>query len=189
MSETSDTQASLEKQPIKEMEIDPKFKYELVKLQGSEKILKCFQCGICTSDCPIARYNSNYRPRTLIHMAVLGLKDRVLKNDTLWLCAACYTCSDRCPQNIEVANVIRVFRNLAADDNCIPQIFRDQLEAVLETGYAFRISELRAKKREAQNLPPLPKGNAENMYKILKGIKFVEKIQKMKGDRVNDKQQ
>ncbi|MCL2288383.1 MAG: 4Fe-4S dicluster domain-containing protein [Candidatus Bathyarchaeota archaeon] len=185
MIETSVNQTSLEKQSIKVSEIDPKFKYELVKLHGSEKILRCFQCGICTSDCPIARYNGSYRPRTFIHMAVLGLKDRVLKDDALWLCAACFACSDRCPQNIEVASVIRVFRNLAVENDCVPQVFKEQIESILETGYAFRIPELRIKKREAQNLPPLPKGNVEKLCKVFKGIKFVEKIQRMNGDHIN----
>jgi heterodisulfide reductase subunit C len=101
MTETSTTQTSLEKQPpIKKSEIYPEFKYELVKLHGNEKILRCFQCGTCTSDCPVARYNGSYQPRTLIHMAMLGLKERVLQSDTLWLCAACFTCTDRCPQDI-----------------------------------------------------------------------------------------
>ena len=53
-------------------------------------------------------------------MAQLGLKDRVLNSDTLWLCAACFTCTDRCPQDVEVAAVIRVFRNLAAEKGCVP---------------------------------------------------------------------
>ena len=189
MTETSVTQASLEKQSIKKSEIDFKFKYELVKLHGSEKILRCFQCGICTSDCPVARYNSSYRPRTLIHMAVLGLKEQVLKNNILWLCAACFACTDRCPQNIEVASVIRVFRNLAVNNNCLPQMLKEQTESVLETGYAFRIPELRVKKREAQNLPPLPKGNTENVCKVLKGIEFVEKIKKVREDSTNVNQQ
>ncbi|MDR2699879.1 MAG: 4Fe-4S dicluster domain-containing protein [Nitrososphaerota archaeon] len=189
MVETSVAQVSLEKQLIKGSEIDSTFKYELVKLSGSERILSCFQCGTCTSDCPVARYNGSYQPRTLIRMAILGLKECVLKSDTLWLCAACFVCTDRCPQDIEVASVIRVFRNLAVENNCLPQVFRDQLEAVLETGYAYRISELRMKKRELQNLPPLPKGNAENIYKILKGIKIVEETQKIKGDRTHVKHQ
>jgi heterodisulfide reductase subunit C len=185
MTEITGTQTSLEKQSIKASAIDHKFKYELVKLHGSEKILRCFQCGICTSDCPIARYNNNYRPRTLIHMAVLGLKDSVLKNDTLWLCAACFACSDRCPQNIEVASVIRVFRNLAVENDHVPQVFKEQIESVLESGYAFRIPDLRVKKREAQNLPPLPKGTVENLCKVLKGIKIVVKSQKMKENTIN----
>lgn len=189
MAETSVVQTSLEKQSIKESEIDPKFKYELVKLCGSEKILRCFQCGICTSDCPVARYNSSYQPRMLIRMASLGLKDRVLKNESLWLCAACFTCTDRCPQNIGVASVIRVFRNLSIENGCLPQVFKDQIESVLESGYAFRIPELRVKKRELQNLPPLPKGNAENICKVLKGIKFFDKEHKMQGDITDVNQQ
>jgi heterodisulfide reductase subunit C len=178
MTETPATQTSSGEQPIKASELNPKFKYELLKLPGSEKILKCFQCGTCTSDCPVARYSDSYRPRTLIHMATLGLKDRVLKSDTLWLCAACFTCTDRCPQDVEVASVIRVFRNLAVENGCMPQVFKDQIAAVLESGYAYKIPELRMKKRETLGLPPLPKGDAENVRKILKGIKVIDRFQK-----------
>ena len=169
------------REPIKASELDPKFKYELAKMHGSERILKCFQCGTCTSDCPVARFSDSYRPRTLIHMAQLGLKERVLKSDTLWLCAACFTCTDHCPQDVEVASVIRVFRNLAVESGCFPQVFKDQAQSLLESGYAYKIPELRVKKRESQGLPPLAKGNAENVRKVLKGIKFVETVQKPAG--------
>jgi heterodisulfide reductase subunit C2 len=187
MSETvAQPPVSTGKEPIKASELDPKFKYELQKIHGSEKILKCFQCGTCTSDCPVARFSDNYRPRTLIHMAQLGLKDRVLKSDTLWLCASCFTCTDRCPQDVEVANVIRVFRNLAAENGCFPQIFREQAQILLESGYAYKIPELRIKKRETQGLPPLPKGNAKKVQKILKGVKFMERIQKPQGETASE---
>ena len=132
MTEAASTPTQKSNPPIKASEIDPKFKYELQKIHGSEKILKCFQCGTCTSDCPVARFSDSYRPRTLIHMAQLGLKDRVLNSDTLWLCAACFTCTDRCPQDVEVAAVIRVFRNLAAEKGCFPQVFKDQASSLLE---------------------------------------------------------
>jgi heterodisulfide reductase subunit C len=118
-------------------------------------------------------------------MAQLGLRDRVLKSDTLWLCAACFTCTDRCPQEVEVASVIRVFRNLAAENGCIPQVFKEQAASLLESGYAYKISELRIKKRESQGLPPLPKGNPEKVQKALKGVKFVERIQKPAGEQTS----
>lgn len=181
MTETAAPPTTKGQEPIKASELDPKFKYELKKIHGSENILKCFQCGTCTSDCPVARYSDSYRPRTLIHMAQLGLRDRVLNSDTLWLCAACFTCTDRCPQDVEVANVIRVFRNLAVEKGCIPQVFKDQTQAVLESGYAYKIPELRIKKRETVGLPPLPKGNAENVQKTLKGVKFIERIKQSTG--------
>jgi heterodisulfide reductase subunit C len=166
------------KEPIKASEIDPKFKYELSKMHGGEKLLNCFQCGTCTSDCPVARFSDNYRPRTIIHMAQLGLKERVLNSSTLWLCAACFTCTDRCPQGVEVASVIRVLRNLAAEKGFVPVVFKDQATSVLASGYAYKIPELRVKKRETQGLPPLPKGNPESIRKSLKGVKFMENMEK-----------
>jgi heterodisulfide reductase subunit C len=163
---------------IKASEIDPKFKYEISKMPGGEKLLRCFQCGTCTSDCPVARFSETYRPRQIIRMAQLGLKERVLNSDTLWLCAACFTCTDRCPQDVEVASVIRVLRNLAAEKGMVPLVFKEQACSILESGYAYKIPELRLKKREIQGLPPLPKGNAESIRKSLSGVKFLKVIER-----------
>ena len=162
------------KEPIKASEIDSQFKYEISKMHGGEKLLRCFQCGTCTSDCPVARFSETYRPRKIIRMAQLGLKERVLNSDTLWLCAACFTCTDRCPQDVEVASVIRVLRNLAAEKGIVPLVFKEQASSILESGYAYRIPELRLKKREALGLPPLPKGNPENIRKSLRGVSFLK---------------
>jgi heterodisulfide reductase subunit C len=170
------------KEPIKASEIDPKFKYEISKMRGGEKLLRCFQCGTCTSDCPVARFSETYRPRQIIRMTQLGLKERVLNSDTLWLCAACFTCTDRCPQDVEVASVIRVLRNLAAEKGTVPLVFKEQACSILASGYAYKIPELRLKKRETQGLPPLPKGNPENIRKALKGVKFLKVIEK-KGEQ------
>jgi len=163
---------------IKASEINPKFKYEIAKMPGGEKLMRCFQCGTCTSDCPIARFSDTYRPRQIIRMTQLGLKERVLNSDTLWLCASCFTCTDRCPQDVEVASVIRVLRNLAAQEGLVPQVFREQGTSILETGYAYKIPELRIKKRESLGLPPLPKGNSESLSKTLRDVSFVKLIEK-----------
>jgi heterodisulfide reductase subunit C len=167
---------------IKQSEIDPKFKHEISKIKGGEKLMRCFQCGTCTSDCPIARFSDTYRPRQIIRMTQLGLRERVLHSDTLWLCAACFTCSDRCPQDVEVASVIRVLRNLAAQEGYMPQVFRDQGLSILESGYAYRIPELRQKKREILGLPPLPKGNPESIRKTLQRVHFLKFVEK-KGEQ------
>ena len=163
---------------IKQSEIDPKFKHEISKLQGGEKLMRCFQCGTCTSDCPIARFSETYRPRQIIRMTQLGLRERVLHSDTLWLCAACFTCSDRCPQDVEVASVIRVLRNLAAQEGCMPQIFKDQCASILESGYAYKIPELRLKKREIMGLPPLPNSNPESIKKTLQRVRLLKHVEK-----------
>jgi heterodisulfide reductase subunit C len=167
-----------EKKTTKALKIDPRFKYEISKMHGGEKLMRCFQCGTCTSDCPIARFSDTYRPRQIIRMTQLGLKDRVLNSDALWLCAACFTCTDRCPQNVDVASVIRVLRNLAAKEGHIPQVFKDQCASILESGYAYRIPELRLKKREISGLPLLPKGNPESIRKTLRGVPLINHVEK-----------
>ena len=163
---------------IKPSEIDTKFKYEISKMRGGEKLMRCYQCGTCTSDCPIAKFSDTYRPRQIIRMTQLGLKDRVLKSDTLWLCASCFTCTDRCPQDVEVASVIRVLRNLAAEQGHIPQVFKEQCASILESGYAYKIPELRIKKRETSGLPPLPKGNPESIRKTLREVHLLKQMEK-----------
>lgn len=163
---------------VKPARIDPKFRYEVVRVPGGEKLLQCFQCGTCTSDCPIARFSGKYRPRSIIRMAQLGLKERIVSSDFLWLCASCFTCTDRCPQGVEVASVIRALKNIAAEEGYIPQIFKVQLTNVLKTGYVYRIPESRVKRREALGLPPLPQGNPESIMKTLQNLKIMKILEK-----------
>jgi heterodisulfide reductase subunit C len=165
-----------ESEIIKPSKIDPRFRYDVAKMPGGEKLLQCFQCGTCTSDCPIARFNDKYRPRNIIHMAQIGLKDRILDSEFLWLCASCFTCTDRCPQGVEVASVIRILKNISAEEGHIPQIFKDLLVNLIKTGYVYEIPESRIRRREAFGLPPLPKGNPENILKTIQDLKMVKII-------------
>jgi heterodisulfide reductase subunit C len=165
-----------ESEIIKPSKIDPRFRYDVAKMPGGEKLLQCFQCGTCTSDCPIARFNDKYRPRNIIHMAQIGLKDRILDSEFLWLCASCFTCTDRCPQGVEVASVIRILKNISAEEGHIPQIFKDLLVNLIKTGYVYEIPESRIRRREAFGLPPLPKGNSENILKTIQDLKMVKII-------------
>jgi heterodisulfide reductase subunit C len=151
---------------IKPKDLDPRFKYEISKVPGAENIKLCFQCGTCTADCPIARFSDIYRPRRLMRMTQLGMKDRVLSSEALWLCAACFTCVDHCPQGVEIANVLRALRNMAVKEGIMPTVFKELTSNIVNTGYAYKIPELRLKKREAKGLPPLPKTNVKDVSKL-----------------------
>jgi heterodisulfide reductase subunit C len=149
-----------------------RFKYELKKVPGAERLMLCFQCGTCTADCPVSRYDESYRPRKILRMAQLGIKDQVLKSDVIWLCAACFTCVDHCPQDVEIASVLRALRNMAVKEGAMPPLFKELASAIMQTGYAYRIPESRMKKREETALPPLPKGNLEDIAKLFKVTGF-----------------
>jgi len=148
------------------------FKYELKKIPGAEKLMQCFQCGTCTADCPVSRYDESYRPRKILRMAQLGIKDQVLKSDVIWLCAACFTCVDHCPQDVEIAGVLRALRNMSVKEGVMPPVFKELASAIMETGYAYKIPELRIKKRTEGALPALPKGNTEDIAKLFKVTGF-----------------
>ncbi|NIP66571.1 4Fe-4S dicluster domain-containing protein [Candidatus Bathyarchaeota archaeon] len=170
-----------EKKPEKDVEdskvlritdADPKFKYEINETPGGEKLMLCFQCGTCTADCPIARFTDSYRPRKLVRIMQLGLKDRALSDDSIWLCTTCFTCVDHCPQDVGTAEVIRVLRNLAVKEEPMPRVYQDLSSAILKTGYAYRIPQLRLKKRKEKGLPPLPTGAVESVCKLGKATGF-----------------
>jgi len=168
-----------EKMVVKSSEMDPRFKYEISKLPGAEKVMLCFQCGTCTADCPIARFNDFYRPRKLIRMTQLGLKDRLLSNDVIWLCSTCYTCIDHCPQDVGIASIVRALRNLTVETGRMPPVYKELASNILKTGYAYVIPDLRLKKREEQRLPALPKTNLESVAKLfdITGLsKTLEKV-------------
>jgi heterodisulfide reductase subunit C len=177
MSEKKQEKETEQRTVLKVTDMDPKFKYEISKIPGGEKIMLCFQCGTCTADCPIARFSESYRPRKLIRMTQLGLKSRVLSSDVIWLCAACFTCVDHCPQDVEIASVLRALRNLAVKEGFMPVVFRELASNILKTGYANVIPESRLKKREEQGLPTLPKANPKSVAKLFNVTGFSKIIE------------
>lgn len=166
---------------IKAEEMDPKFKYEISKLHGAEKLMLCYQCGTCTADCPISRFSGLYRPRKIARMVQFGLKDKLLSNDALWLCSTCFTCVDHCPQNVEIASIVRILRNLAVKERGVmPLVFKELASNLLKTGYVYQIPESRHRRREMKGLPPLPKPNLEHISKIFEVTGFSKMLENVK---------
>jgi len=178
MSEKKGTTETRLARTIKMGDLDPEFKREISKIPGIEKIKLCFQCGTCTADCPIARFSEIYSPRKIMRMTQLGMKDRLLSSESLWLCAACFTCVDHCPQGVDIAGVVRTLRNMAVKEGVIPDVFRELTTNILKTGYAYKIPELRLKKRVEKGLPPLPEANVGDIAKLF-DVLAVSKVSRM----------
>lgn len=97
--------------------MDPAFEAALRKRLGEKgkKIPLCFQCGVCSGSCPVA-FAMDYTPRQIMELIKLGVKDLVLNSSTIWLCAACYSCSVRCPQGIDLKQVMDTLKEMALED-------------------------------------------------------------------------
>ena len=163
------------KEPVR---VDPEFKHEVLKESGGETLKVCFQCGTCAAGCIITNLTGDYHPRKLIRMAQLGLEDRLLTDENLWLCSTCYHCTDHCPQGVEVKDVIRVLQNLAAKKGILPRVHREFGTNIVKSGYAYKIPKFKLKKREEKGLPPVPESNTDEVQKLAEVIGFKDLLEK-----------
>lgn len=83
-----------------------------VSKESGQPVEQCYQCGKCTAGCPIT-FAMDHPPHRVLRMVQLGLKDRVLKSQAIWLCAGCSTCTSRCPRKVDLAQVMDCLRSLA----------------------------------------------------------------------------
>jgi len=81
----------------------------VTELSG-ENVDLCFQCGACSSGCPMTQ-EMDLLPSKIIRMVQLGLEE-ALESSTIWVCTTCFNCEVRCPRGIDIANVMEALRQL-----------------------------------------------------------------------------
>jgi len=104
---------------------------------------RCYQCMACSSGCPVA-YAMDYPPHQILRMTQLGLKDMVLKSTTIWLCASCETCATRCPNEIEIVQIMDLLRETAikeghTEQTPLPLFHNTFLGGIRFTGKAYEL--------------------------------------------------
>ncbi len=104
------------------------FKDRVNELSG-ENIDLCFQCGACSSGCPLTE-EMDYLPSKVMRMVQLGL-DEALESKTIWVCFSCFNCEVRCPRGIDVTNVMETLRVLVLrnkyDHVSLDELSREEL--------------------------------------------------------------
>ncbi|MCK4771748.1 MAG: 4Fe-4S dicluster domain-containing protein [Candidatus Latescibacteria bacterium] len=135
--------------------LDPAFKYEVMRNEGAGGLKYCFACGACTASCPIHEIDHGFDPRKLARMVQLGMKDEVLSSPLIWYCSACRNCEQHCPQSVEFFNILNVLKNMAAEKGYAPYAWVVQTRHLMRTGMVFRTDEAWETRRKALSLPPL----------------------------------
>jgi heterodisulfide reductase subunit C len=95
----------------------PALRKKIEELSG-QKISSCYQCRKCTGGCPLATV-MDIMPHELMHLLHLGQLEKVLASETIWVCAACETCSTRCPNSIDISHVMDTLRQITWRDNSV----------------------------------------------------------------------
>ncbi|CAI3237960.1 4Fe-4S dicluster domain-containing protein [Desulfovibrio legallii] len=86
-----------------------------VEAHSGQNVSTCYQCGNCTAGCP-AGFVYDLQASQIMRAVQLGLKDMVLDSKSIWMCLSCSTCSQRCPNNIDVGGVMETLRHMARQE-------------------------------------------------------------------------
>ena len=172
-----------------------------VKNSKEEGVLKCVQCGMCTSTCPAARH-SDYNPRDIMEKVLEG-DESILEDDVIWNCFYCYTCHSVCPVGNSVCEVNQILKQIAVENEvgyeklyeylgfadsyftaaigAIPEIFFTDIDRDVPGWWDFRqhLDEIR---NELELDPPLmpPEDVIDEVSTILTITGFKDKIEKIR---------
>lgn len=119
-------------------ELDQNFKNDVASHPGGKNIKACFACGACTGGCPASNVDSAYDPRKIIRMILLGMREKVLSSDLIWLCIMCYDCSFHCPQDVQFVKVMGVLREMAVQEGYVKHSFLHTIEEIDRFSQALR---------------------------------------------------
>jgi heterodisulfide reductase subunit D len=90
--------------------------------QLTNEILRCLDCGKCTSICPVARRDRTYSPRRLINQLIAGRTNST--GDALWSCLTCMLCDSKCPMEVTIAGAMPLLRAEARENGAKPPFTR-----------------------------------------------------------------
>jgi heterodisulfide reductase subunit C len=94
------------------------FLEKMVELSG-QNVHLCMQCGQCSAGCPMfgSQVAMDAAPRKIMHLAQLGLAERLAVLRAPFVCSSCHVCAVRCPRGVDLARVMEALRQLSLRRN------------------------------------------------------------------------
>jgi heterodisulfide reductase subunit C len=139
----------LEETPIIDEECDREFIKKIIEFGGGD-LQVCFQCGNCTSVCPVSMKTEN-KIRNIIKMCQMGLKRKVLS--TPWICTTCYRCYEHCPSGMNPAELIVALRHIVVREMGPPPFVVAVSQNVANLGQSIMMTSKIANVRKELGLP------------------------------------
>jgi len=158
--------------------VDFEFRNELIKEDFS--LNYCYQCGTCSSSCPVAFVTKGeFNPRKIIEQSLLGLKDMLLKDQkpNVWLCCTCQMCVEECPQKVFLTEIFEKIKNkIVLLGEPYPKTFKMQAKSIIENGLAIPLTQPIIRRRDQLGLPKVESANIKELKKLLDATDFEKKI-------------
>ena len=150
------------------LKINHEFRRELGLVPEGDGVAYCYQCGACVGDCPSARFSPDFNPRRIMLAALYGLEEEIVAaTSPVWQCSNCFTCFDRCPQDVKPVEVIIALKNLMARRGVVPEGVDRLVDGLLHTGRSALVTSATHRRREELGLPPLPALDLDQLETLL----------------------
>ncbi len=105
---------------------------KITELTG-ENIYSCYQCGKCSGGCPSVK-QMDFLPNQVIRLVQIGRGDIALSCNSIWVCAACFMCTVRCPRGVDLSKIMEALREIQLrsdiDHTDLNDIKREELFAL-----------------------------------------------------------
>lgn len=170
-----------------------------VESLSGQKLRNCYQCKKCSVGCPVA-YAADYKVNQIVRLVQMNRVSDALQSSMIWICAACETCGARCPNDINMAPVMDVLKQMALqEEGCeiketktsvFHSVFLNNVKSngrihegsmmgklKLKTGGIFSDMDIA--------LDMLKKGKLRILPEKIKGRKQLKKIFEEEKDRIN----
>ncbi len=149
--------------------VDFRFRDRLNKVPGGKHHNYCYQCSACVAVCPAARFNKEFNPRKILLKTLLGAEEDLIGKDSLiWFCTNCYSCYERCPQDVRPIEVIIALKNMAVKKGTAPPTLAKLSGNIAKSGLSVTYSSAVSRKRQELGLPELKPIPLDELREILK---------------------
>jgi heterodisulfide reductase subunit C len=137
-------------------EVNRTFFEEVIKSYMGRTLPYCYQCGTCSSSCPVAE-EMDIKPHEMVEMIKLGLKDTLAHCKAIWQCSTCYMCTERCPQGVKLTDIILSIRDIALSERIVvSKSVEESCKNLYDTGRLIALSRFQMEKRSKLKLPRVP---------------------------------
>jgi heterodisulfide reductase subunit C len=84
-------------------------------------IRRCYQCQSCSAGCPVLDL-MDVPPHRAVWMAAHGNVAELLQARSPWVCVGCLSCTERCPNEVNVVELWARIRKAVSPEAAAPQV-------------------------------------------------------------------
>ncbi len=153
---------------MSESKLNFEFREKLNEIVGGNHHNYCYQCGSCVAVCPAARYNKDFNPRDILLKTLLGEEKELVGPDSIiWKCTNCYSCYERCPQDVRPVEVIIALKNYCQQEKLCPGQIEKFSEMITKTGRSVLLTRAVNRKRVELGLEEVKEISVDELQKII----------------------